>query len=463
MKFIMSQQFVDREEELTFLEKVYGRRGAQLIVIYGRRRIGKTELLLQFARNKPHLYFLADKTSIQNNLRRLARRMADYLGKPSFARINFQDWESLFREFIEWKAGGERVIIIIDEFPYLIELSKSVPSEFQVIWDEFLSKREDVMLVLCGSSIGVMKSEVLGYRSPLYGRRTGQWKVREIHPLKVREFVPGYTLEDSFRVYGILGGVPAYLSQLDGSKGLWENVRDLLSKGSPLYEEVDNLLRMELREPKNYKLVLQALAEGKRRVTEIANHTGLDKALVSKYLEVLRTMDLVGYETPLLERPLTKKRRYYILDKYFRFWFRYVQPNREMVEEGRSEDLIKVIRGDFEAYMGFVFEEIVRRLVHRILPFAPVKVGRHWWKERGEAREVDLLALGKGFVALIEVKWSDLGEREVRRILGKLRSFYEELGLDRYGRGVFLVVAKRAPKVELEDAYVRDLTWIEGL
>ncbi len=462
MIFIMSQQFVDREEELAFLDEAW-KRGPQLIVIYGRRRIGKTELLLRFARDRPHLYFLADKTSIPNNLRRLARRMADYLGRPSFARISFQDWESLFREFVEWK-GEERMVMIIDEFPYLIELSRSVPSEFQVIWDEILSKRDDIVLVLCGSSIGIMESEVLGYRSPLYGRRTGQWKVREIHPLRVREFVPGYTLEDSFRVYGVLGGVPAYLSQLDGSKGFWENVRDLLlRKGSPLYEEVDNLLRMELREPKNYKLVLQALAEGKRRVTEIANLTGLDKALVSRYLEVLRTMDLVAYETPLLESPSTKRRRYYISDKYFRFWFRYVQPNREMIEEGRSDELITLIRRDFDAYMGPVFEEIVRKSVHRILPFTPLKVGRHWWKERGEAREIDLLAVGEGSVALVEVKWSDLRERDVERIVGRLRVLYRELGLERYGEGIFVVVARRAPKMELEDAHVMDLSRMEAL
>ena len=462
MIFIMSQQFVDREEELVFLDEAW-KRGPQLIVIYGRRRIGKTELLLRFARDRPHLYFLADKTSIPNNLRRLARRMADYLGRPSFARISFQDWESLFREFVEWK-GEERMVMIIDEFPYLIELSRSVPSEFQVIWDEILSKRDDIVLVLCGSSIGIMESEVLGYRSPLYGRRTGQWKVREIHPLRVREFVPGYTLEDSFRVYGVLGGVPAYLSQLDGSKGFWENVRDLLlRKGSPLYEEVDNLLRMELREPKNYKLVLQALAEGKRRVTEIANLTGLDKALVSRYLEVLRTMDLVAYETPLLESPSTKRRRYYISDKYFRFWFRYVQPNREMIEEGRSDELITLIRRDFDAYMGPVFEEIVRKSVHRILPFTPLKVGRHWWKERGEAREIDLLAVGEGSVALVEVKWSDLRERDVERIVGRLRVLYRELGLERYGEGIFVVVARRAPKMELEDAHVMDLSRMEAL
>ncbi len=461
MIFIMSQQFVDREEELAFLDEAW-KRGPQLIVIYGRRRIGKTELLLRFARDRPHLYFLADKTSIPNNLRRLARRMADYLGRPSFARISFQDWESLFREFVEWK-GEERMVMIIDEFPYLIELSRSVPSEFQVIWDEILSKRDDIVLVLCGSSIGIMESEVLGYRSPLYGRRTGQWKVREIHPLRVREFVPGYTLEDSFRVYGVLGGVPAYLSQLDGSKGFWENVRDLLlRKGSPLYEEVDNLLRMELREPKNYKLVLQALAEGKRRVTEIANLTGLDKALVSRYLEVLRTMDLVAYETPLLESPSTKRRRYYISDKYFRFWFRYVQPNREMIEEGRSDELITLIRRDFDAYMGPVFEEIVRKSVHRILPFTPLRVGRHWWKERGEAREIDLLAVGEGSVALVEVKWSDLRERDVERIVDRLRVLYRELGLERYGEGIFVVVARRAPKMELEDAHVMDLSRMEA-
>ncbi len=159
----------------------------------------------------------------------------------------------------------------------------------------------------------------------------------------------------------------------------------------------------------------------------------------------------------------TKRRRYYISDKYFRFWFRYVQPNREMIEEGRSDELVRLRKGDFDAYMGPVFEEIVRRTIHKILPFIPLRVGRHWWRERGEAREIDILAIGEGSVALVEVKWSDLGERDVYRIIERLRTFYKELELDRYGEGIFVIVVRGAPRIELEDAYVRDLAWMEAL
>ncbi len=443
---IMNQQFVDREEDLAYLEDKYREQGAQLIVVYGRRRIGKTELLLRFARGKRYIYFLAEKTRMERNIAKMAERMAEYLGRRSFARIAFSDWEDLFREFLEWK-GGERVVIIIDEFPYLVELDRGIVSLFQRIWDTLLSRRGDVYLVLCGSSVGVMETEVLGYRSPLYGRRTGQWRVRELDIPYIRCFAPRYTFEELLMLYGALGGVPAYLRLVDPQASPLENIeRLMLRRGALLYEEAENLLRQELREPRNYKLILEAIAEGRRRVSEIASSTGLDRAAVSRYLDTLLLLGIVSYETPVLARPKARRRLYYIADNYFRFWFRYVHPNKDLVEADTGHVVLEEVERSYSEYMGPVFEHIAKRFLLEAAPFKPERIGRHWWRtRRGEARELDVLAYRDGRYLLGEVKWSRLGPRDVERIYRRLRGYAEELGLR---DAAYAVVAREISRKE---------------
>ncbi|RLE93090.1 MAG: ATP-binding protein [Thermoprotei archaeon] len=441
----MNQLFVDRTEELAFLEEKYKENRAQLIVIYGRRRIGKTELLLKFVKNKNYIYFLCEKTSPQLNILKMARKMAEYLGKKSFARIQFADWEDLFREFLEWKTGDEKVVIILDEFPYLIEIDKGVVSVFQKIWDEYLSKRTDIVLILCGSSIGMMETDVLGYKSPLYGRRTGQWKVTELKLPYIKSFVPSYTFTELLYLYGALGGVPAYLCKLDPKLKVFENIEKLfLRKGAELYEEAENLLRQELREPRNYKLILEALAEGKRRISEIANTTGLDKAAVSRYMDTLELLDIVSYETPVLEKPKTKKRLYYIKDNYFNFWFRYIYPNKDLIEEKRGKIVLEEIIADYNNYMSIVFEKIAKDFVLKIsLPIKIHKIGRHWWKtSKGESLEIDLLGFNKNKkeYIIVEVKWSRLKFSDVKRIYKALINKATKLNIS--GKLYYCIIAK---------------------
>jgi len=438
----MDQQFVDRNIELNFLEKKYLEARSQLIIIYGRRRIGKTELLLKFAKEKPYIYFLCEKSDTKMNIRKMARKAAEYLGKPGFGRIEFLDWEDFFREFFEWKKDEEKVIIILDEFPYLIEIDDSTLSIFQKIWDEYLSRRRDVMLILCGSSIGMMETEVLGYKSPLYGRRTGQWKLRELDIKYIREFVPGYDVEDILYVYGALGGIPAYLAKLDPSLQFYDNVYKLFfNKGGELYEEAENLLKQELREPRIYKLILTSLAEGHRRVTEIANSIGLDKATVSRYLETLTLLDIVGYETPVLEKPKTKKRLYYIKDNYFNFWFTYVYPYRDLVEEDRGEKILEIVRESISKYMSRIFEHIALKFIYRIGNDIGevIKAGRQWGRTKKlGAYEIDIVALNskKEIVSIFEVKWANLSRNDTRRILKSLKYKIDEIGLEAHRLGI---------------------------
>ncbi|RLF08706.1 MAG: ATP-binding protein [Thermoprotei archaeon] len=443
----MNQLFVDRYNELKFLEEKYREKRSQLIIVYGRRRIGKTELLLKFSQNKPHIYFLCEKTSNRTNITKLSRKMAEYLKKKSFSRIVFEDWEDLFREFVEWKDENDKIVIILDEFQYLIEMDKGVLSLFQRIWDLYLSRREDIMLILCGSSIGMIETEVLGYKSPLYGRRTGQWRVNELELKYIKEFVPNYDYTDLVYVYGTFGGVPAYLTRINPNITFLENIRRLfLQKGEFLYEEAENLLRQELREPRNYKLILRALAEGYRRVVEISNMTGLDKATVSRYLDTLELLDIVSYEIPVLEKPKTRKRLYYIKDNYFNFWFRFIDVNRDLIEEGREEIVLEEITNNLDNYISFIYERIAKKLLQSYphVPFRITKIGREWGKSsRGEAYEIDLLGYNRNktkYLAL-EVKWSDLNSRDIERILKRLRKTIEKIGVK--GEIFYGVIARR--------------------
>ncbi len=443
----MYQLFIDRCDDLKFLEERYRERRPQFIIVYGRRRIGKTELLLRFSKDKPHIYFLCEKTSTRANILKLSGRMAEYLRKKSFSRILFEDWEDLFKEFVEWKVKDEKTIIILDEFQYLIELDKGVLSLFQKIWDLHLSRREDIMLILCGSSVGMMETEVLGYRSPLYGRRTGQWRVDELELKYIKEFVPSYDYRNLIYVYGVFGGVPAYLSKIDPSISFIENLKRLfLRKGEFLYEEADNLLRQELREPSNYKLILRALSEGYRRVIEISNITGLDKSAVSRYLGTLELLDLVSYEIPVLERPKTRKRLYYIKDNYFNFWFRFIDVNRDLIEEGRGEIVLDEIVRNLDNYIGFIYEKISKKFIqfYPYIPFKIARLGREWGKSsRGESYEIDLLGYdkNKSKYLVLEVKWSDLNNRDIKRIMKKLEKIVEMIGIE--GQIYYGVIARK--------------------
>ncbi|NJE02736.1 ATP-binding protein [Thermococcus sp. MV11] len=444
------QKFIDRERELEFLERAYSSDRAEFLVIYGRRRIGKTELLLHFARDKPHVYFLATERPYRDNLRELQRLLSEFLGDRLFGKVTFEDVDELLMAFAE-RIGDEKVILIIDEFPLLIEHHRPVLSLLQKAWDLKLSETR-IMLILCGSSVSAMESEVLAYKSPLYGRRTGQWRLTEIPFFHIGEFLPGYTVENLVEVYGITGGIPAYLLQFDPKKGFDENVvENVLSKGAFLYEEAEFLLREELREPANYFAILQAIASGRSRFGEIANSTGLDKSLVSKYLAVLQRLGIVEREVPVTAtlKEASKRGLYSIADNYFAFWFRYVLPNKGYLEAGLAEEVWERSKSDFNAYMGSVFGKLIRipEVFLRLTGFRFTKLGR-WWR-KGE--EIDLLALNEmeKRALLIEVKWKELSEREARGILKDLEGKAGLVGLEDWEKSYGLMAKSLEGKKEL--------------
>ena len=407
---------MDRENELQLLEETYEQNKSSLIIIYGRRRIGKTELVKQFIKEKEHIYFLADTRIDKDNIRELQRAISSCIQNPLFDMVEFTDWLELFREFD--KLLEKKVILVIDEFPYLIESNKAIPSIFQKIWDSILSER-DICLVLLGSSISMMENHTLDYRSPLYGRRTAQLQLQPLKFKYIQKFLP-YSMEELVKVYGVTDGVPLYLLKFDPRLDFEENLlENVFRVGKFLYQEAEVLLKQELRETARYFSILKAIAHGKHRFGEVANFTELDKSIISKYLSNLAVLRLIQKEYPITQKKEVRNARYIFSDNYLNFWFRYVYPYRSLIEEGRIERLLDSIKDDFNSYLGFVFEKICREFLwDQEMPFQFTRLGRWWHKDK----EIDIVALNEATreIAFFEVKWSNLDFNGAKRILEEL-------------------------------------------
>lgn len=423
----MPQQiFVDREDERSFLEEHYRSGRAELIVMYGRRRVGKTELLLQFIKGKAGLYYLASEEGDAANIREFSLQIARLLGDDHFARVTFGGWQEVFSSFLHHDrfsslAREGKVIVILDEFPALIAHNRAIPSIFQKLWDTTLSA-SPLMVILSGSSVSTMETEVLGYKSPLYGRRTGQWQVEPLLYPYLRQFFP-YSEEEVAMTWFTLGGIPGYLLHFDPSLPFWENVSvHMLKRGAYLFSEAEILLNYEFREPGHYMSIFRAVAGGCTTVSRICDTTGLDKSMVSKYLHVLNRLHIIHEEIPVTAHPGFRRRQYRITDPYINFWFRFIYPDRIDLEAGRVSSVLDRISGVFPRYCGELYEYLVHELIRNrfiITDRRFSKTGR-WW-HKGD--EIDLVCLDEetGAILFCECKWSSLSEREARTILSALR------------------------------------------
>lgn len=397
--------FFDRKRELTFLEEKWHDPRPQFIVLWGKRRVGKTELVKQFMSDKPHVYFLSERTNEREQLKRFSGGVGVLFQEPLLKTRGFGEWEESF-QYIQEK--NQRFVLAIDEFPYLIESNPGIPSLFQKAWDEYWSQ-SSVYLILLGSSVAMMENEVLGYNSPLYGRRTGQWKVEPMPFDGVSQFRLGKSFDDRLMHYAIVGGIPAYWNYLSNEKDIFGNIKDhLLKKGEVLYEEVEFLLREELREPRYYFAILQAIAQGKRKLSEIVNATGLSTSVANKYLSVLIDLHIVEREIPITEeRPLkSKKGLYKIADELCHFWFKHIFPKRGELEMDKRDRVLSLIQENFNQHVSFVYEKLAISLIPNYSNyfFEFSKVGK-WWDKN---QEIDLVALNLDLDAILfgEVKWS---------------------------------------------------------
>ena len=396
--------FIDRHQELAALERMFHSEVAEFFVLYGRRRVGKTELLTQFCKDKRSIYFLASQLKERDHLRQLTETARHLLDDPLLQNLVFDDWEAALVYFAQ-QSEKERLILVLDEFQYLCEDNTALPSLIQRFWD-LHGKNSKLFLILCGSQVSFMEQEVLAERSPLYGRRTGQLRLM---PLSYRDsgyFFPGYSAKEKLIAYGILGGIPAYLnrfrlyssnlSQGTPQRTLEQCIKnELLTPEAYLFDEVNFLLRTELREPRTYASLLQVMAGGATRLNEISQRVGLDSTHANRYLSVLRELGLVRRETPVSERAREKSRKgfYKIEDNYVKFWFRFVLPHRSLIESGNA-DLVyqQMIAPNLPHYMREIFEDVCRQYVGRYweekLKIAPKQIGKHWESDL----EIDVLA-----------------------------------------------------------------------
>lgn len=406
-------KFINRVKELDFLQDMFSSPTAELLVVYGRRRVGKTELLRYFGQNLPHIFFTATQTSDKNLLSQWSQLLWQHQAQADIADFSFPDWESSLR-YLASITTNERLVVVIDEFPYAVEANPALPSILQKVWDELLQHRQ-VLLILCGSSIGMMEEYALNHSSPLYGRRSGQLLLPPLDFSSIRQFFPGQSLIEQVEKYAVFGGIPAYLGRINPAQTLSENViRQILTPNRFLYDEPLFLLRTELREPRNYFAILQAIAHGNTRPNAIAQVSGVgDARTISKYLSVLQDLHLIERTIPVTETQPQKSRRgvYRLADNFLQFWFRFVAPHRSELEQGQGQRIWELaIQPKLSDFIGPIFEDICRQWVWEMarqgkLPFMPQKVGG-WWTHQAE---IDVVALDEtGQSALVaECKWSN--------------------------------------------------------
>lgn len=401
--------FVDRESELAALEAAWRSERAELIVVYGRRRVGKTALLRAFCENHASAFWVASLSS-EALLRRSftdALWQADHPGGGA-AGYSYESWERAFLALGEL-ATERRLVVVIDEFPYLANADPSIPSVLQKIWDERLQHTR-LMLILCGSHIGMMERELLEYRAPLYGRRTGQIHLRPLPLRAAAALFPAYDAAQQIETYAVLGGIPAYLTQWDSHQPLLANIEQrILNPASYLYLEPQFLLREELQEPRNYFALLQAIAQGKTRLNEISQATGMERGPASRYLAILQDLHLVERRVPVTERQPDKSRRglYRLRDPFLAFWFRFVAPHFSTLEVGHTAPIARLVADELSQFIGPVFEDLCRDWIAeqaalRRLPFMPQRIGA-WWNNE---EEIDLVAVGEDALLVGECKWT---------------------------------------------------------
>jgi AAA+ ATPase superfamily predicted ATPase len=391
---------INREAELEWLTSHLTRAERQLLVVYGRRRVGKTTLVTTALEtlDDASVYYLCDERGAAHNARRFAAQCAEAFDDVTPDVDGFVD---AFR-YLTARVDGP-CVVALDEFSYLVAEDDTVPSVFQTVVDDVLAGT-DVSLVLLGSSISMMKEGVLSYESPLYGRRTGQWELAPLSFADVRGFFPDEDLETQIQVYSVLGGVPAYLEQFDPERSLLENVeRAVLSKGEFLYEEPEFLLRQELREPATYMAILEAIAGGATRVTEIANEIGRDASSLSRYLQNLTQLAILEREHPVTDPD--GRGLYRLTDDFLRFWFRYVAPNRGTLEQGRTAPVRSAIAETLPTHTSRTFETVCQQAVRTsAFPVSCSRVGRWWYG--GE--EIDVVGINQETETLLlgECKWT---------------------------------------------------------
>lgn len=410
--------FVGREKELAVLDRMYAKRDFQMAVIYGRRRVGKTTLIDEFVKDKRTLYFTAQQKTSRQNLELFSNAVYSTFGLPSSLPA-FSSWNDALAfvvRQVESEPTAAPLVFVFDEFPYAAEAEPSLPSALQSAIDHGF-KQTSTKLILCGSNQGFMESEVLGGKSPLYGRRTLQIRLKPFDYLDAARMLPGVPVEELPVYYATFGGTPYYLSQIDLGVTYEENVRLLLfDTTGMLYEEPLMLLRQELREPAQYNSILDAIGAGNTMPSKIAERAGVNSNSVGKYLKTLVSLGIIERTAPLGESSTSRNARYQIRDPFFAYWYRFVSRYLGSIEEGAGSTVAGYATSGqaLATYVGGQFERLCLQWVRREsvagrLPFAALEFGR-WWGNDPQAREetdIDVVAANRAErkVLVGECKW----------------------------------------------------------
>lgn len=413
--------FVSREMELALLDDLYQRAGAQFLILYGRRRIGKTALVTQWGGglDAPYLYWMASQTSATNQLRNFSQALFQFLNPDTTVTPTFSypSWDAAFAE-VARLATDRRVVVVLDEFTYVMQADGEVPSLIQKAWDHHL-KGSQAFLILMGSLAGIIQRTALDYQSPLYGRATARLKLQPLSFGALAAMLPNYNSEQRVAVYAITGGVPAYIELFDDSLNILQNLQQrIVTPANVMLSDAVFLLHEQLDDPRNYIAVLEAIAAGFHRLTEIATMSGIDRSNITKYLAVLRELGYVERLVPATVRRPDKSRqgRYVITDPYLRFYYRFLAPHRSAIEQGRVKQVTSLLYDHLLDFIGtHTFEELCREWVSvkaemGEFPFLPEQTGSFWSKQA----QVDVLAINwrTKDILLGECKW---GQQAVGR------------------------------------------------
>jgi AAA+ ATPase superfamily predicted ATPase len=398
--------FIGRKKELAVLEQAYHSPQSALIPVYGRRRVGKSELILKFLKDKLGLYYLGKKAPAHLQISEFLQEAARVLEEPLLGSLPAENWSAVFSAIAERFPKDKKFILVFDEFQWAAEVAPELLSALQEFWDRRWKPSAHIMIILCGSYIGFMERAVLGRKSPLFGRRTAQILLRPFSYIEAAEFHPRWSLTSKAMTYFICGGIPLYLNFFNPVHSVEKNIEDnLLNEFAPLFREPDFLLREELRDIQNYYAVLMAVAQGFTTNPKIAAHTGIPERSLHYYLQQLIGLGYVARRYPLTGgKPVARSVRYVLDDPLLRFWFRFVFPNLSFIQQmGPRRTLREIIRPQLASFFGFCFETLCREalpgLYEREGISAAFTVGEYWDK----AVQIDV-------VGLRDDNWTDLGE-----------------------------------------------------
>ena len=404
--------FVGRERELNKLNTMYHSNQFEFAVLYGRRRVGKTTLIREFMKDKQGIYYISVEGTRKENLYGLSKVFLTQ-GEWKQTTAEFRDYEALLEYIDSIAVSGERMIIAIDEYPYLAASYPAISSMLQSHIDSCW-KDSKLFLILCGSSMSFMEEQVLGYKSPLYGRRTAQFKIHPFTFFEAREMLRRFDTEQQAVLYGVTGGIPEYLSRIQESLSMDENIIQLFfDESGRLFEEPVNLMKQELKEPMTYHSIISAIASGASKMNEIATKTGLETSGCSNQIASLISLGIVRRETPITEPVTSRKTLYGLADSMYLFWYRFVRPNTSSISRGVGRQVYEtLVIPQLNDFMGQVFEEICQQYlylpqIYNTLPFVISETGR-WWGNNSKARrqeEIDIMSVMDKSAFFGECKW----------------------------------------------------------